>query len=128
MADCRDIEEAAVPATVGIVENASELKRRIAMIAKFKKVSKKWSVAGILAVAVVGCVALAICTSSLRGNVGSAEQDGVTGLGYVGWSTDCDVAAVEEPGETEDATRSHGGEHQVLGWGSYRTEEPKESD
>jgi hypothetical protein len=113
---------------LGIIENALQLTRRITMTAKFKKMSKKWSLAGVLVIAVIACVALAICASSLKGNPDpAAEQEVVTGLGYGAWATDCDAASVEEAGEAENEG-CDGSEPQALGWGAYRVAEPKESD
>jgi hypothetical protein len=43
---------------VGIMEDKSQLKRRIRMIAKFKKVSKKWSLLAVLIIGFIAGVAL----------------------------------------------------------------------
>jgi len=46
------------PGIAGILENKSQLKRRITMIAQFKKGSYRWSVLAIVLLAVLGSVAL----------------------------------------------------------------------
>lgn len=47
-----------VPGIAGILENKSQLKRRITMIAQFKKSSYQWSISAVALLAVLGCVAL----------------------------------------------------------------------
>ncbi|MHC4424798.1 MAG: M56 family metallopeptidase, partial [Planctomycetota bacterium] len=47
-----------VPSVAGIVEDTSQIERRIKMIAKFKKTSRTRSVAAALLVAILACVAL----------------------------------------------------------------------
>jgi bla regulator protein BlaR1 len=44
-----------LPILAGVVENKSELERRIKMISRFKKQSYQWSVVGVVLIAVVGC-------------------------------------------------------------------------
>jgi bla regulator protein BlaR1 len=44
-----------LPILAGVVENKSELERRITMISRFKKQSYRWSVLGVVLIAVVGC-------------------------------------------------------------------------
>jgi len=46
------------PGIAGILENKSQLKRRITMIARFKKGSYRWSVLAVVLLAVLSCVAL----------------------------------------------------------------------
>jgi hypothetical protein len=46
------------PGIVGILENKSQLKRRIIMIAQFKKGTYRWSILAIILLAVLGSVAL----------------------------------------------------------------------
>ena len=46
------------PGIAGILENKSQLKRRITMIARFKKGSYRWSVLAVVLLAVLACVAL----------------------------------------------------------------------
>ncbi len=47
-----------LPGMAGILENKSQLKRRITMIAVFKKSSYRWSVVAAMLMAVLGCLAL----------------------------------------------------------------------
>jgi beta-lactamase regulating signal transducer with metallopeptidase domain/WD40 repeat protein len=47
-----------LPGLAGILENKSQLKRRIAMITQFKNNSYRWSVAGLGIVAVLGIIAM----------------------------------------------------------------------
>ena len=47
-----------LPAMAGILESKSQLKRRITMIARFKKSSYRWSVPAVILLAVLGCVVL----------------------------------------------------------------------
>ncbi|MBN2456554.1 MAG: right-handed parallel beta-helix repeat-containing protein [Sedimentisphaerales bacterium] len=47
-----------VPGIAGVLENKSQLKRRITMIARFKKGSYKWSILAVAVLAVFACVAL----------------------------------------------------------------------
>jgi len=47
-----------LPTTVGILEDKSQLKRRIIMIARFKKNTYRWSAVAVALLAVLACVAL----------------------------------------------------------------------
>jgi len=47
-----------LPAMAGILETKSQLKRRITMIARFKKNSYRWSHLGIILIIMLGCVSL----------------------------------------------------------------------
>jgi beta-lactamase regulating signal transducer with metallopeptidase domain/Tol biopolymer transport system component len=47
-----------LPAMAGIIESKSQLKKRIAMIAKFKKNSYQWSPLGIILVIILACISL----------------------------------------------------------------------
>ncbi|UCE47543.1 MAG: PD40 domain-containing protein, partial [Phycisphaerales bacterium] len=47
-----------LPAMAGILENRSQLKRRITMIARFKKNSYQWSPLAVLLIVVLACVSL----------------------------------------------------------------------
>ena len=47
-----------LPALAGVLEDKSQLKRRITMIAKFKKPSTKWSLLAIALIALLSCVVL----------------------------------------------------------------------
>jgi len=47
-----------LPTAVGILEDKSQLKRRITMIAQFKKYPYRWSALAVALLAVLGCVAL----------------------------------------------------------------------
>jgi len=47
-----------LPAMAGIVENRSQLKRRIAMITQFKKNSYKWSPLAVMLIVVLACISL----------------------------------------------------------------------
>lgn len=47
-----------LPAMAGIVENKSQLKRRIAMITQFKKNSYQWSPLALALIIILGCVSL----------------------------------------------------------------------
>jgi len=47
-----------LPGMVGIMENKSQLKRRISMIAKFKKDSKKFTLPAVLLILMIACISL----------------------------------------------------------------------
>ncbi len=47
-----------LPSLAGIIEDKSQLKRRITMIARFKKGSYRWSALAVILLAVLSCVAL----------------------------------------------------------------------
>jgi beta-lactamase regulating signal transducer with metallopeptidase domain len=47
-----------LPATVGIMENKSQLKGRISMIAKFNKDSKKFTLPAVLLILMIACISL----------------------------------------------------------------------
>ena len=47
-----------LPITVGVVESKRHLKKRLSMIARFKKRSVMWSVAAVVLLSVVGCAVL----------------------------------------------------------------------
>jgi Tol biopolymer transport system component len=47
-----------LPAMAGIVENRSQLRRRIAMITRFKKNSYQWSPLAVIVIIMLGCVSL----------------------------------------------------------------------
>ncbi|GMW03810.1 MAG: hypothetical protein AMXMBFR84_49440 [Candidatus Hydrogenedentota bacterium] len=64
----------AVPGVVGIVEGKSALKRRIAMIALFKKGSYGWSVLALAVLAVLACVGL---TNARTENALKKSEEGV---------------------------------------------------
>ncbi|MFC1675998.1 M56 family metallopeptidase [Planctomycetota bacterium] len=53
-----------LPSLAGIIEDKSQLKRRITMITKFKKNSYKWSISAAILLAVLSCVALTNAQSS----------------------------------------------------------------
>jgi bla regulator protein BlaR1 len=57
-----------LPAMVGIMEDKLQLKRRIKMIAKFKKIPKKWSLLAVLVIALIAAMALTNATSSSEGD------------------------------------------------------------
>lgn len=69
-------------AMVGIMESKSELKRRVTMIAKFKKISKKWSLLAVLVIAVIAAIAL---TNAVSSSEGDAEINEDTPMGWGGY-------------------------------------------
>jgi beta-lactamase regulating signal transducer with metallopeptidase domain len=59
------------PGIAGILENKSQLKRRIAMIVRFKKDSYKWSALAVAVLMVLGCVAL----TNAQGNAQAQSKE-----------------------------------------------------
>ena len=57
-----------LPAMAGIIENKSQLKRRIAMIAQFKKNSYRWSPLPVLLIVAIGCTSLSNMKRSTPGD------------------------------------------------------------
>ncbi|MHC4753186.1 MAG: M56 family metallopeptidase, partial [Planctomycetota bacterium] len=98
-----------LPAMAGILENKSELKRRITMIAKFKKDSYQWSPLGIILIIIIACVSVPNAISTKASRISAKEPMppimlrriwagpgvGITGapspdgryLSYVDWDT-----------------------------------------
>ena len=78
-----------LPMTVGIMENKNQLKRRITMIARFRKLSMRWSLAALAILAVVAGVALTNATDpsgTTEGNL--AEEEAAMGYGGYGANDD----------------------------------------
>lgn len=73
-----------LPAMVGIMEDKLQLKRRIKMIAKFKKVPKKWSLLAVPVITVIAAIALTNATSSSESNAEIREDAPMVWSGYSG--------------------------------------------
>jgi bla regulator protein BlaR1 len=71
-----------LPAMVGIMEDKLQLKRRIKMIAKFKKIPKKWSLPAVLVIALIAAMALTNATSSSKDDTDISKH---TQMGWVGY-------------------------------------------
>jgi len=71
-----------LPAMVGIMEAKLQLKRRIRMIARFKKISKKWSLVAVLVIGLISAVALTNATSSLKDDADIREDTPMVRVGY----------------------------------------------
>jgi len=63
-----------LPAMAGIIENKSQLKRRIAMITQFKNNSYRWSPLAITVIIVVGCVSVPGPKHDSRSRVSTLER------------------------------------------------------
>jgi len=102
-----------LPAMVGIMEDKLQLKRRILMIARFKKISKKWSLVAVLVIALIGAVALTNATSSSKDDADVHED---TPMGWVGYP---------EGHEASNPPQGYGGYggnpsgENALGYGGY---------
>lgn len=53
-----------IPGTTGIIEGKSQIRRRINMIAKFKKSSLMWSTTGLVVLALISCILLTNANAS----------------------------------------------------------------
>ncbi|MDH4240237.1 MAG: M56 family metallopeptidase [Phycisphaerae bacterium] len=71
-----------LPAMVGIMEDKLQLKRRIKMIAKFKKISKKWSLVAVLVIGLIAGIALTNATSSSKDDADISEDTPMVWVGY----------------------------------------------
>jgi beta-lactamase regulating signal transducer with metallopeptidase domain len=71
-----------LPAMVGIMEDKLQLKRRIRMIARFKKISKKWSLVAVLVIGLIGAVALTNATSSSKDDADIREDTPMVWVGH----------------------------------------------
>jgi beta-lactamase regulating signal transducer with metallopeptidase domain/Tol biopolymer transport system component len=68
-----------LPAMAGILESKSQLKRRIAMIAQFKKNSYQWSPLAVILIIILGCVSLPNTKNSITlGSIISGDGSRVT--------------------------------------------------
>ncbi|NIP26732.1 MAG: hypothetical protein GWN67_15625 [Phycisphaerae bacterium] len=131
-----------LPAMVGIVESKSELKRRVAMIAKFKKISKKWSLLAVLVIAVIAAIAL---TNAISSSEGDTEINEDTPMGWGGYSEEYEASNPPQGyggyggsgyggygggyGGSEKPLGYGGGygeSGKPLGYGSYRAAKPEE--
>jgi beta-lactamase regulating signal transducer with metallopeptidase domain len=77
-----------MPAAVGIMENKSQLKRRIAMIARFKKLPKRESLLALVVLAVIAAVALTNAASSSKtkaDNNADSAANAPEPMGYAGY-------------------------------------------
>jgi len=63
-----------LPAMAGIIENKSQLKRRIAMIMQFKKNSYRWSPLAVLLIIAIGCTSLSDVRRSAPKNATVTES------------------------------------------------------
>ncbi|MGD8538368.1 MAG: M56 family metallopeptidase [Candidatus Aminicenantes bacterium] len=64
-----------LPAMAGILENKSQLKRRITMITKFKKSSYQWSPLAVLLMLVIGIVSLSFAVGGLDQSTYSPKSE-----------------------------------------------------
>jgi bla regulator protein BlaR1 len=71
-----------LPAMVGIMEDKLQLKRRIKMIAKFKKVPKKWSLIAVFITAVIAAMALTNAKSSSKKDDEIRDDTPTAWVGY----------------------------------------------
>jgi len=62
-----------LPAMAGILETKSQLKRRITMIAQFKKNSYRWSPLGVILVIILACISLPDARRSKASGIPAAE-------------------------------------------------------
>jgi beta-lactamase regulating signal transducer with metallopeptidase domain/WD40 repeat protein len=69
-----------LPAMAGIIENKTQLKRRITMIAQFKNNSYSWSPLAVLLIAVIGCTSLTNIKRSTPSNTTVAGSGPATML------------------------------------------------
>jgi beta-lactamase regulating signal transducer with metallopeptidase domain len=134
-----------LPAMVGIMESKSELKRRVTMIAKFKKISKKWSLLAALVIAVIAAIAL---TNAISSSEDDTEINEDTPMGWGGYSEEYEASNPPQgyggyganPGSesTKGATVFYGASYEgsppmgyggyALGYGGTRVKDTKESD
>ena len=66
-----------LPAMAGIVENRSQLKRRIAMITQFKKNSYQWSPLSVILMIILACVSLPDARHTKASAVSAAKPPGM---------------------------------------------------
>jgi len=94
-----------LPAMVGIMEDKSQLKRRITMIAEFKRHSRKWSLLAVLIIALVATIALTNAKISSESAPNKADRPAV----MVWAAHDADRTEDSQPrgygGYSEDAER-----------------------
>lgn len=64
-----------LPAMAGILETKTQLKRRITMIARFKKNSYQWSPLAVVLIIVLGCVALPDAKHTKASGISSAKPE-----------------------------------------------------
>jgi len=67
-----------LPSMAGILETKAQLKRRITMIAQFKKTSYKWSPLAVILIIVIGCVSLPNAKRTKASGI-SAAKSGLVG-------------------------------------------------
>jgi bla regulator protein BlaR1 len=102
-----------LPAMVGIMESKTELKRRVTMIAKFKKMSKKWSLLAVLVIAFIAAIALTNAISSSEGDADIRED---TPMGWGGYYDKSEASS------SPQGYGGYGGNPSgdiALGYGSY---------
>jgi bla regulator protein BlaR1 len=100
-----------LPAMVGIMENKSQLKRRIAMIARFRKLSKKWSLLAVLVIALIAGIALTNAKSSSKNAADSAHRPAP-----MVWATHgADRTEQSQPGAARSPTLGYGGYAEASG-------------
>jgi len=66
-----------LPAMAGILESKSQLKRRITMIAQFKKNSYRWSPLGVILVIILACISLPDARRSKASGIPAAEPSAI---------------------------------------------------
>jgi len=67
-----------LPAMAGILETKTQLKRRITMIARFKKNSYQWSPLGVILIIILGCVSLPDAIRAKASGISAAEPETVS--------------------------------------------------
>jgi len=102
-----------LPAMVGIMEDKLQLKRRIKMITRFKKISKKWSLVAVLVIGLIGAVALTNATSSSEDDVDISED---TPMGWGGYAEGYEVS---NPPQGYGGYGGNPGGDNALGYGGY---------
>jgi beta-lactamase regulating signal transducer with metallopeptidase domain/Tol biopolymer transport system component len=66
-----------LPAMAGIIENKSQLKRRIAMIAQFKKNSYQWSPLAAVLIVILACISLPEAKRSRASGISAAKPSAI---------------------------------------------------
>ncbi len=121
-----------LPVSVQIMENKNQLKRRITMIARFRKLSLRWSLAALGIVVLVAGVALTNATNPSQTAEGNLVEDN-TAMGYGGYAANEDGPKgfggyAENPAATESndnqapmmyVTHRERGDDAPKGFGGY---------
>jgi beta-lactamase regulating signal transducer with metallopeptidase domain len=106
-----------LPGLAGILEDKSQLKRRITMIARFKKGSYRWSALAVVLLAVLGCVVLTNAQDVSRAERKKTQISQFTARLRSGVTVEL-VGVCEHPSEGKQWWRPDGG---LLGKSLYKT-------